>query len=584
MHDQDSDFSFKGLVTFLFASTEIRIITVVGTLIFFNMLFNGFIWDDFGFIIRQPVIHEVNIIRQFQENVFNDGGYYRPIPAVYFSVIYSIFGPQSFYFHFFQLSLHLADSILLFIFLRKFFNKSLSLVMDLIFLIHPIQVESVAFIGASQSELLFFFGMIAILISMRQKIRYRDLIVMSFFLLLSLLTKETSAIFICIILLYQGLFRKKGLVTFLPYIVGVVLCYLFIRLFLAHIPFEQNLSSPIGDLSLSHRFLNIPAIFFYYLKTFIFPAALGVDQRWIITMLNLKQFYLPLAIDLLFFVAVSVAAYKCYKKNSKTFRQFIFFSLWFFLGVGMLMQLVPLDMTVADRWFYLPIVGLLGMIGLCVSLIKATSPKLIPIVTIILVIWFALLGIRTIIRNTNWNNEITLFTHDVQTDDNYDLEYMLGTDLLGAGQYQLAIPHLEKSADIYPTPADYNNLGTAFLHAGDYTHALFFYKKALLLDSHYKQRDDNLTQYIYDNVVWTMTYKGNPHEAKIFLINNALSKFPNNGIYWGDLAYVCYFLHDQQNALKAAQKAKMLLHTPEVNNLYENILYNKEVSNPFENP
>src|SRR5438309_11124811 len=91
------DFSFKQLFIPLTTKKATIIITIVGFVVFFNMLFNGFVWDDIYYIVSNPQIHTLNIMHLFSANLFNSAGYYRPIPAVYFSSIYMLFGKHAFF-------------------------------------------------------------------------------------------------------------------------------------------------------------------------------------------------------------------------------------------------------------------------------------------------------------------------------------------------------------------------------------------------------------------------------------------------------------------------------------------------------
>jgi protein O-mannosyl-transferase len=431
--DMEEEFSFKKFFFPLTPVKAIHWIIFIGLVVYGNVLFNGFIWDDLTFIINNPAIHPFNIPYLFSINPFNNGGYYRPIPAVYFSLLWNLFGNISFFYHLVQILLHIAGVCLLFIFLKRFFSRSLAFFLVLIFLVHPIQVESVAYIGATQSELIFLTGMGALLLSIKETLSWKSLSLMAFLLLLSLLTKETAVLFFLIIFCYQLLFFGRRVRLIIPYLILPVIPYAFIRFVYAGIFLKPNLSSPIGQLPLSERLTNIPAIVFYYLKTFFYPVQLSIDQRWYITTVNFQQVYLPLLLDCLFFVLLIIPSIYLFK-HKKKFLLYLFFFVWFVSGLGILLQIFPLDMTVADRWFYFPIVGLLGMVGIFLQSVNIQNHVDKRILFSFAMICILLLSVRTTIRNTNYVDVMALYTHDIRTaPQSFDLEYQLGRIYADAG-------------------------------------------------------------------------------------------------------------------------------------------------------
>lgn len=153
------DFSFKSYFVPLTKTKAISWIIVIGILVFANMLFNEFLWDDLEYIINNPQIHSFNIqflIDSFRGSLFNSGGEYRPITAIYFMLLYSVFGSSSFFYHILQVCLHITNSILVFVLFKKFFSSKLSFFVSIIFLIHPIQIEAVSYIASSGNPLFFF--------------------------------------------------------------------------------------------------------------------------------------------------------------------------------------------------------------------------------------------------------------------------------------------------------------------------------------------------------------------------------------------------------------------------------------------
>src|SRR5216683_1287657 len=96
---QEDDFSFYSYFI-PFTPTKAAIwIVVIGLIVYFNMLFNGFVWDDLSYIVFNPYIHTVNILSLLKENSFNNGvGQYRAVTAIYFALLYSLFNNTQFFY------------------------------------------------------------------------------------------------------------------------------------------------------------------------------------------------------------------------------------------------------------------------------------------------------------------------------------------------------------------------------------------------------------------------------------------------------------------------------------------------------
>ena len=98
MPGQENELNFKDLFIPLTNKKAISLIVIIGSIVYFNMLFNGFVWDDKTYIlINNLQAHTLNIFSLIGNNLFNMAGFYRPIPAVYFAATFSLFGYSSFY-------------------------------------------------------------------------------------------------------------------------------------------------------------------------------------------------------------------------------------------------------------------------------------------------------------------------------------------------------------------------------------------------------------------------------------------------------------------------------------------------------
>ncbi|HVA96821.1 MAG TPA: tetratricopeptide repeat protein [Candidatus Acidoferrales bacterium] len=541
-------FSFRNFFVPLTTVKAIHWIVIIGVIVFANSLFNGFVWDDKTYVLSISQTIGLHIIKLFGQNIITLSGYYRPIGLFYFSVLYSIFGQTPFYYHLPQIILHIVNTVLVFLLFASFFRKNIAFFLSLIFLVHPIQTESVIYIAPTDGILFFFFGILTLVIT-NNKQTYRLWIITGILIFLALLTKESAIVFILLLLIFRILFNKGKVVLYGLISLCAMSVYFFIRFFIFHVYFYHITFIPMARVSFVDRLLNIPAITWYYLKTFFYPTHLIIDQQWVITQFNFQTLYLPLFIDCAFFFLVIFFSIYLLKHKSTLFRVYLFFVLWFGIGLGIYEQIIPLDMTVANRWFYVPIVGLIGMIGIAIEtfLLKTkTSKKTVYIVLILIIV---LLSARTMVRNTDWQNALILYEHDSMLTSSYDLEGNLGEELYLAGYKDKALYHYKKSVNLLPFDRTLNNIGVIYEREGKYQLAKQYYLKAINAVDPMPPYHHDVT--LYQNVSRMLIYFGNPEDAVTYL-NQGLKIYPHD--------YVLLLLKGMDEyKLQETEKAKLSL-------------------------
>lgn len=522
---------------------KILIIIILGLLIYSYSLFNGFVWDDEEQIVNNVFVHSVNNIPiLFKTSTFNSGGagilsgtYYRPLMMTFFSFVYQIFGPNPFFFHFFQLVFHIATTVLIYYFLKYFFKKKLSLILAIIFLVHPVNVEAVAYISAIQDIFYVLFGLLAFyfVIQDKDKFNFKNIFLINLFLFLSLLSKETAFLFFILIFLYQFIFRKKNIFEHIVFFSITIASYLILRLAVAGVFFTPYHFAPIVQLNFWQRTLMVPNIFIHYLSVFFYPVKLAVMQHWVLKTISFSGFYVPLIFVTLFLLATITFFLKITKGENKSSRNiFLFFTSWFFITIFPYLQLFPLDMTVADRWFYLPMIGLLGMIGAMLSFWQGRSPRPesvsdsgvapFPRMTIyISIIIICLFSMRSFIRTLDWKNGLTLYSKDnIIVQDSFDLENNYGVELFRRGNFNDAKIHFEKSTKLAPHWwTNWNNLGAVYEREKNYQKAAKYYQKAI----------DNGQYYLaYENLAKILVAHGKDQNKTKEFLQKALVNFPEN--------------------------------------------------------
>lgn len=519
------EFSFRSLFVPFTNVKAIHWIILVGLVVYFNSLFNGFVGDDSFLILLNPDIHSIpNVVTSFSHGNFHDeshqvNNFYRPVLSSVFTLEYLLFGQNPFGYHLISVSLHILNALLAFLVLAVFLKKEFSFFAALLFLIHPINTETVANISAQQELLFLFFGLLTLYLStIKPEKKFIDFLVPPL-LLCSILSKETGAVFLILIPLYNFLYQKEKLRISLLQSGAIFITYLFLRLGVAHLAFGNGLAIvPIQSLPFIERSINIPKIIYYYVITFFYPKDLIALQSWIITKIDFQNFSRPLIIDGIFFLGILTPLALFIKHKSVAFKQYLFFLVWFVISLILHLQILPLDETVSDRWFYLPIIGLLGMVGVIVSVVK---PKILIKATLITAVILAILfSVRVMMRSSNWQNEQSLAAHDLLIDkDNFQLERMLGNALYASSDFTGAEAHFIRSTLLFPSQITFSGLGNFYLRSSQPQKAVVAFNKAL----HYDRTLANNWAFLS-----VAQYDSGDKKAALVSIKRAYTIAPNN--------------------------------------------------------
>lgn len=565
---------------YFFPLTKLKaicILIILGLLVYINILNNGFVWDDDGQIVNNLMVHSLeNVGMLFTGSTFGfsasgqlSGVYYRPMMSTFFAIIYTIFGSSPLFFHLFQVFVHIGNAIMVFLFLGYFFSISLSLILAAIFLVHPINSETVGYIASTGDVLFLFFGMIAFFILKKRAMQIRHIISIGLFLLWSLFSKETGVLFLPIIFLWRWFYYRRNIITLIFIFCGVITIYLLYRFGLAHIYFYKPDSIPISSLDLLHRMLNVPKVIFYYLSQFALPVHLSIAQLWIVKSIDISTFWVPLLADAMVLISLAFIGFYFGKHDRQYLKGYVFFCCWFVLGLLIYLQIMPLDMTVADRWFYFPIVGLLGIIGILLTKLVAAYPRWRVWIILLSSVVILLFSIRTIIRNQDWHNATTLFRHDLSVSkNNYQLELLLAYELNKSGNYKEALIYARSSIKHFPTYSGWSNLGVAEIKSGNIDQGIIALKNAYALQPY---------EDVAQNLSYALLIHKPPREAKEF-IQQQIAKFPNNPYFWFYFAIASYKLGNNPDAITASERCYSLSYGEKCKVIYLNLQQSQKIS------
>jgi protein O-mannosyl-transferase len=573
--------TFKSLFLPLTIKKAFIFIFLIGLVVFFNGMFNGFVGDDAAQITENINIHSLdNLPYFFLGSTFYSGGgqalfgaYYKPALSISYALIYSVFGSQASAFHSFQIFLYIVNSCLLYLLFKVFFRGEIAFVLSLIFLVHPINSESAFYISATQEVLYFFFGILALLI-LQAYGSAKAVFLSGVLLFFSILSKETGILFFAVSMVYVSINKRKHQHLLLGCLSIILLAYLALRIHAIGLFTPHIVNAPIQNLDLLSRGINMPAIFLFYLQTFFFPQNLAVSYHWINKYVNLNDFFWPLIIGLIFIAVLSWFARFLYNNSvRKEFYLYIFFFLWFLSGIVFHLQIIPLDQTVADRWFYFPIVGLLGMMGVVIEKLKINLKNKLSIIILILLI--GLLSSRTIVRGLDWRDSLILASRDIKiSKEAFNLENGMSAVHFEQGEFIQAKIHAEKSIMLFPNMFNYTNLGASLFSLGDYQKSKEANFKALQYGAYYKT---------YENLAALALVYGDPVSNIDFIRNIALKKYFNDSTLWFYLATLEYVNGKSENARVDIGKAFVIDQGPRNSFMYDLINNNKQLNIKIKN-
>jgi Tfp pilus assembly protein PilF len=528
------------------------IISIISAIVFLPSLNNDFTnWDDDGYVVKNPDIMGLtfhNIAEVFSSTYISN---YQPLTMLSYMIDFQLFQLNPMAFHVTNLLWHIANCLLVFMFMYSLSGSNLAgLIAALLFAIHPLRVESVAWIAERKDVMSAFFFLLSLLFYVRYlktpKRTWYHLGIISF--LFSLLCKPmaVSLPFVLLLIYYlkNGRPDKKALLNTIPF-------FALTAIFSIVTLFAQNVLAPVGtdtfSLSIIHR-LCIPfyGILFYIVKT-IFPFRLCSFYPFPgDTGNSLEILVSPL-------VCAGIAAILFYFRPRS--RKLWFGMLFYLFTLIPVLQIIPVgNAMVAERYTYIPSIGIFFLVAwffqflLTVKLRARKSLRLTVSAGIgLLVIAF---GCLSFMRCSIWKDGLTLWNDVI---DEYPVDaayYFRGLAYSAQGNYPRAIDDYNQAIEKKPDYAlALDARGTALFNIGQYDKALEDYSEAIRIIP------KNALSYANRGTVYSQ--KGNFEKAiadyseaiKIYP-KRAFSSYCNRGMAYGKIGDFNRAIEDFSQAIK----------------------------------
>jgi tetratricopeptide (TPR) repeat protein len=464
-------------------------------------------------------------------------GYYQPLSMISLMLDYAMGGSIDNLrpFHRTSLILHVANSLLVIVFLYLLFGRAVPAAMvGLLYGVHPITIESVAWISERKTVLAAFFALwclVFYLLYVRRRSQLSGVVCLAAYVL-SLLSKPGVIGMPVLLLLldYWPLKRlgKKAVLEKLPLFIigGLVAVVTFISQSRA-----ASVTMP-GQSGLVHVIFVFCHNIVFYLYNFIWP----VNLSWYYPFPKPFDLSQPMVLSGVIGTCVLIPVLLISLRWTKCLLVgwlFFFVSIFPTLGV---IGIHP--MIAADRHMYFPMVGLLLPIGYFFALFWAgelgkkfgKAARQIILITVVLLLT-ASEFILTRCYLVHWRDSESVYEYMLGfSPDVVVLHNNLGNVLKNLGKVDRAVEHFDKSLELKPnSPEVHNNLGTLLDKLGRFDEAVEHYERALELRPNFSQAHYNLA---------TLLAKQGRTDEAVAEFGKALGGRPDNIDILSNMAFV----------------------------------------------
>ena len=465
----------------------IVVLLTIATVIAFAPVLNcGFVnYDDTGYVTKNPhVCSGVSLKTILWSFTATDQANWHPLTWMSHALDCTLFGLEARYHHAMNLFLHLVSSIVLFLVLERMTRAMWqSAFVALVFAIHPLHVESVAWISERKDVLSGLFWMLtmsAYVGYVRSRSPGRYVLTVSMFALgLQAKPMLVSLPFVLILLDYWPLRRYKisRADSF-----GQVFAQ-FIRSLREKIPFfvlsllscivtylvqqQGGSMASSGELSMSDRIANAVVSYAVYIWKAVLPTGLAIFYPHSSSSLQLWQ--IGLSVPALTLISVFVWTRRI--EHSYIIAGW----LWFLGTLVPVIGIVQVGLqAMADRYMYIPIIGLSIMAAWGIPALLQQRGIRRHVLAGAFVLVTAAMVVATRVQAACWKDSFTLFEHALEvTSGNHIAHNNLGAALEDSGRHAEALVHLREALRLRPDEIlIHKNLARSLLAQGDLSEAL----------------------------------------------------------------------------------------------------------------
>lgn len=382
-------------------------VLLFSTMVLWRTLDGDFVnWDDDIYVTENPLLENLssNLKTYFTQPIASN---YHPLTILSLAIDYQLVGMNPWWYHVVNLVFHLLNTLLVYLFIKQLSRgkENVSLIVAVLFAIHPMHLESVAWISERKDVLFTFFFLLSSLSYMRYTHtgKVQHLAGSLGLFLLSCLSKPaavTLAPTLVIIDWYMGRkFNQKAILDKIPYFI--------IALIFGIVTFIIQRDTAVSDFAAYTMFQRIMfasyGMVIYIIKLFV-PYNLAVLHPYPNVPEGLTTFYYiaPLL------VAALIAAVIWSVQKTKVVA---FGFLYYLINVALVLQFMSVGMAIiSERYTYVPYIGLFFILAMGFDYLRRQRPQLALPLTAIMVGYIVVMSVVTYNRTALWKNSDTLWT------------------------------------------------------------------------------------------------------------------------------------------------------------------------------
>jgi protein O-mannosyl-transferase len=445
-------------------------------------------WDDPMLILDNLEVRSLAPGRVADMFTPKPGLTYQPVRVLSYAIDYALWGGYNpIAFHAMNVFLHTLAGLLLALAIFAILGRlkpdaefatraSIAIFVALLFVVHPVNTESVAWAASRKYGLIAVFGFLSFWLYVQE----RTIASFAAFMV-ALLSSPFAIVLPPIFLLYEYCrepelnpvpIAKRRWKNFLPYIIAFALAAPFLAF--------QLMASDRGEggISASHyaenplyTFFSMIRVFGDYLKNLVLP--LWLNNRYPNHVAT--KFFRPSVLIGAVLLGLVIWWVVCELRKGRKLP--LFCAAWFFICLAPVSNIVPISNLMADRYLYLAGIGPFLALGLALTAFLRGSQLRYAIAGVILLAF----TIGASARVGVWKDSESLWRDCLEKDNKNDIALNnMGNSLKEQVRHAESVPYYQACLKLNPKYTDaHTNLGAALMELGQPDQALEHYEKAL---------------------------------------------------------------------------------------------------------